>query len=339
MRYLTPLPIALLLTLVAACGDGGLPSEESPAVLVGEPPLLASPTRTPDPTAAPTPSPTPAPTRQPQLVSLSWLGGGTAVPGLDSGITPPALDPGLQTAINGALAGFTGKASVVVHNLADGRYAATAESESYYAASTFKAAVLLEAYRQRDAGTLDFAKEVVVEEKYVMDDLGTLEYLEIAVNDRVTIADAVRGMIVVSDTPLANLMIDEVGSNNVDATIRSVGANTMTVNDRGLPTTALDMTQLMTAIAAGQGVTTASRDEMLSLLAREWFTEGVMAGVPSGTTVAHKSGNFGGATHDAAIVWGPDGPYAITVLTDGSGSWAPIAAVSSAVWQYFESTP
>jgi beta-lactamase class A len=249
------------------------------------------------------------------------------------------VDPGLQAAVNGSLASFPGKASVVVHNLADGRYAAVNESEVYYAASTFKAAVLLEAYRQRDAGKLDFAKEVVVEDKYVMNDLGTLEYLEIAVNDRITIADAVRGMIVVSDTPLANLLTDQLGSNNVDATIRSVGASTMTVNDRALPVTALDLTQLMTAIAAGQGVSAASRDEMLSYLAQEWFTNGIVAGVPNGTTLAHKSGNLSGATHDAAVVWGPDGPYAITVLTDGSGAWSPISAVSAAVWHYFETSP
>jgi beta-lactamase class A len=258
-----------------------------------------------------------------------------AVPGLTSGIAAPAMDPGLQAAVDAGLAGFPGKASVVVHNLADGRYAARGEGDVHYAASTFKAAVLLETYRQRDAGTLDFGKQVAVEEKYAKDDLGTLEHLGIKVNDMVTVGDAARGMIVVSDTPLANLLIDQVGSNNVDAALRSVGASVMTVNDRGLPTTALDLTQLMTAIAAGQGVSQASRDEMLSYLAQEWFRAGLVAGVPEGTPLAHKTGSFGGATHDTAVIWGPDGPYAITVLTDGSGGWNPIAAVSAAVWQYF----
>ena len=285
------------------------------------------------------PSSSPTVTRQPVLVSLDWLAGSVAVPGLPSGITAPKSDAGLQNAVNSALSGFDGKASVVVHNLADGRYAASGESEIYYAASTFKAAVLLEAYRQRDAGSLDFAKIVTVEEKYAVNDLGTLEYLEIKVGDQITISDAVRGMIVVSDTSLATLLIDQLGSNNVDAALRSIGATVMTINDRDLPTTALDLAQLMTAIAAGQGVTPASRDEMLSLLAQEWFREGVVAGVPEGTTLAHKSGRFDAATHDAAVVWGPGGPYVITVLTDGSGAWAPIAAISAAVWQYFETSP
>ena len=334
MRILLP-AILSLSVFVTGCGGGS--NEDSPPVVLGEP-VAMSPVPTPlSESSGPTPSPTV--TRQPVLVSLDWLVGDVAIPGLPSGITAPWTDAGLQNAVNASLAGFDGKASVVVHNLADGRYAASGESDTYYAASTFKAAVLLEAYRQRDAGTLDFAKKVTVEEEYAKYDLGTLEYLEIKVGDQITIADAVRGMIVVSDTSLASLLIDQLGSNNVDATIRSVGATVMTVNDRDLPTTALDLAQLMTAIAAGQGVTPASRDEMLSLLAQEWFTEGIIAGVPEGTTLAHKSGRFDAATHDAAIVWGPDGPYVITVLTDGSGSWAPIAAVSAAVWQYFKTSP
>lgn len=341
MRLFLISALLAITALVAACG-GESQDESSPGVLVGDGPALASPrpttlARSSSPTLAPTP--TPAPTRAPVLVSLDWLGGSVAVPGLSSGIAPPSPESGLQAAVNAGLASFPGKASVVVHNLADGRYAAVGESDVYYAASTFKAAVLLEAYRQREAGTLDFAKTVVVEQKFVMDDLGTLEYLGIKVNDQVSIADAVRGMIVVSDTPLASLMIEQVGSNSVDGALRSVGASVMTVNDRALPTTALDLTQLMTAIAAGQGVSAASRDEMLSLLSQEWFREGIVAGVPAGTPIAHKSGNFSGATHDTAVVWGPDGPYVITVLTDSSGAWSPIAAVSAAVWQYFESSP
>jgi beta-lactamase class A len=329
-------PFAAML-LVVGCG-GGASDEDAPAVLVGSP---GDPT--PDATGGQgddaTVTAKPTPTSEPKLVSLDWLTGDVAVPGLDSGIAAPALDAGLQAAVNGALEGFEGTASVVVHNLADGRYAAVNDSEVYYAASTFKAAVLLEAYRQRDAGEIDFAKTVTLEEKYAENDLGTLEYLEIKPNDQVSIQDAVKGMIVVSDTPLALLLIDQLDANKVDETIRSTGANVMTINDRALPTTALDLTQLMTAIAAGQGVSPASRDEMLALLAQEWFREGIVVGVPTGTTLAHKSGNFTGATHDSAVVWGSAGPYVITVLTDGSGSWSPIAAVSAAVWNYFEANP
>jgi beta-lactamase class A len=272
-------------------------------------------------------------------VSLDWLAADVSLPGVSGNIAAPVEDSELQAAVEGALAGFGGSASVVVENLQDGRYAATNESQTWYAASTFKAAILLTAYQQRDAGTLDFDKAVTLEDKYTQYDLGTLEYLHLKTGDQVTIRDAIRGMIVVSDTSLAALMQDQVGGNNVDATLRDIGATVMTVNSHDLPTTALDLARLMIAIYAGQGVTEESRDEMLSLLAQEWYTQGIVAGLPAGTQYAHKSGSYGAAVHDAGIVWGPAGPYVIVVMTDGSGAWTPIANVSAAVWSYFASTP
>jgi beta-lactamase class A len=343
-RVFTLAVLCLVVFLVACGSDGESEEAPSPDVLVGG--AVQAPESTPEDAVdegeaaeAPEVTDTPAPTRAPVLVSLDWLAGDVGVPGLGGAVAPPTVDAGLQGAVNAGLAGFGGRASVVVHNLADGRYAAVNETDVHYAASTYKAAVLLEAYRQRDAGQLDFAKQVPLTEEYAATDLGTLEYLEIAPGDLVTIADAVKGMIVVSDTPLALLVTDEVTHNSVDATLREVGTTVMTVNSHDLPTTALDLAQVMTAITAGYGVSAASRDEMLSYLAQEWFREGVIAGVPGGTTVAHKSGSFSGAVHDAAVVWGPAGPYVITVLTDGSGGWPALAAVSSAVWDYFAANP
>lgn len=330
------LPLAFIALTFAACASGrneGTATPTSPAVL-GVGPSSPDPN---EPTLGSTDSPTPTPT--PKLVSLDWLASQVAVPGLDGAPAAPALDAGLQEAVNGALSGFGGQASVVVHNLSDGRYAAANESQVWYAASTFKAAVLLTAYQQRDAGELNFDEIVTLEEKYAADDLGTLDYLELKSGDQISIRDAVKGMIIVSDTSLATLMTEKVSGNAVDATLRSIGATTMSVNSRDLPTTALDLAQLMIAIVAGQGVTAESRDEMLSLLAQEWFTQGIIASLPGGTQYAHKSGSLGDNIHDAAIVWGPAGPYVITVMTDGSGGWSPIAAVSSAVWQYFEANP
>jgi beta-lactamase class A len=257
------------------------------------------------------------------------------VPGLDGPPSAPVVDAGLQDAVNAALSGFSGRASVVVHNLRDGRYAAVNESQVWYAASTFKAAVLLAAYQQRDAGILDFEGLVTLDERYILDDLGTLQYLELEKDDQLTVRDAVKGMIIVSDTALATLLTEKIGSNNIDETLKAAGATVMTVNDRGLPTTAIDLTQLMTAIVAGQGVTGVSRDEMLSLLAQEWFTQGIIAGLPGGVQYAHKSGSLDGNVHDTAIVWGPAGPYVLTVMTDASSGWQPIAAVSAAVYNYF----
>jgi len=100
------------------------------------------------------------------------------------------------------------------------------------------------------------------------------------------------------------------------------------------------MARLLTAIAAGEGgVNAGSRLEMLSLLEQEGYRAGDVAGVPSDTVVAHKTGSYSDATHDVALVWGPKGPYVIAVLTDRSYDWDAIREVSRAVWDYFAAQP
>lgn len=326
--------VAFVAILAAACGSGGkeLPPEPTPQVLVGTPPPAVN---TPGGEAASDPDQGEPAGDQ---VSLDWLlqpGEAPALPAFAS----PAEDAGLMAAVEGALTGASGRASVVVHNLQDGRSAAVNEHEVYYAASTFKLGILYEAFRQRDIGLLDFGRVLTLEQKYADEDLGTLQLLNLHAGDSLTVLDAVRAMIIVSDTPCAVLMQDTVGGQTADATLRNLGIVETSFNNRELPATAADMATLLEAIAGGTGVSAQSRTEMLSLLLQENYKDGVAAGVPEGTAVAHKSGSYGDATHDVALVWGPAGPYVIAVMTDQQSNWPLIAGVSKAVWDYFAANP
>jgi len=250
-----------------------------------------------------------------------------------------SADSGVQAAIVGALVGREGEYSVIVHNLADGRYAALNEGKVYYAASLYKLELLLEAYRQRDTGELDFARLLTLEKKYAEYDLGTLESLGLKEGDMITVADALRAMIVVSDTPTAVMMHDVLGPLRVDATLQSLGITETESANHDLPATVRDMVRLLAAVAAGEGVAEGSRLEMLSLMLHEGFRHGIPAGLPPDASVAHKTGSYNSATHDVALVWGPAGPYVIAVMTDRSYDWEGIKEVSRAVWDYFAANP
>ncbi len=337
MRSLVPITLLLVVVLaLVACGGDSEPTgpTATPFVILGTPDR-GSPS--PNPVATSVTADEPAVTLAPasDVVSLDWVAGSAAFPAVPSPFAAPVADASLLAAVEAALNGRDGVFSVIVHNLADGRYAAINPNATYYAASLFKAPVLLEAYRQRDLGVIDFATELTVDAEVVQYDLGTLEYLGIQEGDKVLLGEAVEAMIVVSDTALANLVLGEVGYGSVDATLAGIGATTMSVSTSQLPTTAADMYAVISSIARGDGVSEGSRQEMLSLMAQEWFFSGVVAGIPAGTAFAHKSGSFTDATHDVAVVEGPAGPYIIVVLSDRSSQWAPIASVSDAVWRYF----
>jgi beta-lactamase class A len=323
----------------AACGSGAEEDLPTPAVLTGGPETPRPAAAATEPPAAPTPGDTTPPeeeTREPTIVSLDWLARSLSSPSLPADIASPTPDPDLLAIILDSLAGVEGEHSVVVYHLSRGSFAALNDDHVYYGASLFKMALLLQAYRLRDAGELDFGELLELTEEYAAYNLGTLEYLGIAAGDMISVADAVKAMIVISDTPSAVLIQDKIGCPRADSALRELGIEVTRTCDRSLPATARDMAVLMLAIAAGEGVSEQSRLEMLSLLQQEGFRSGVPAGLPPGVVVAHKTGSFSGATHDVALVWGASGPYIIAVLTNRSFDWQPIADVSRAVWKYFE---
>jgi len=281
---------------------------------------------------------TAAPVPRKQIVSLGTLASVVPVPQLPQTLGPTRPDARLQELVSAALEGEEGTYSVVVRNLVDGRYAAVNPAHVHYAASLFKLAVLAAAYRERDAGRLDFQRLLVLEDRYVEHDLGTLELLGLEPRDQVSVADAIKAMIVVSDTPLALMVQDAVGAARVEALLRDESLEDSSIMTEGLPTTATDMARVLEAIATGKDFTEASREEMLSLLLQERIRSGIVAGVPEGTAVAHKTGVWSDATHDVGIVWGPGGPYLLAILSNRAWGWEPVVRLSQMVYQHLAAT-
>src|SRR3989442_13332438 len=137
-------------------------------------------------------------------------------------------------------------------------------------------------------------------------------------------------MITRSSNLATNVLIERVGATRAQASARSLGAWSIQVL-RGVEdgkayraglnntTTARDLGVLLVAIAQGRAASRAACDAMLAVLGRQEFHEGIPAGLPPGTRVAHKTGWIGEVVyHDAAIVYPPgDDPYVLAVLTGG----------------------
>ncbi|HWQ27482.1 MAG TPA: serine hydrolase [Dehalococcoidia bacterium] len=226
--------------------------------------------------------------------------------------------------------------AVVVKRIDDGVGVAIDADHVFYAASLFKVAVMIEAFHQRDAGLLDFGESYVVSDYYDGFDLGpgVLRRCQ-----TVTLEEALRAMMAVSDNVAAVLLQDRVGERFVNETLSQLGAQDTALLSDDLPTTAADQALLMEAIARGEAVSREASQEMLNLLGSETFDFGLPQGLPEGTLVAHKTGLWHNATHDAGIVFAPSGPYVIAVLTDGgfeSDAADVIADVSRIVYERFE---
>jgi len=89
--------------------------------------------------------------------------------------------------------------------------------------------------------------------------------------------------------------------------------------------TAKDLLICLRALLPGEKdspFSAASRDRMLDILKAQEFNEKIPAGLPKGTSVAHKTGDITGVHHDAASVFPPGkSPYVLVVLTSGIAEW------------------
>jgi beta-lactamase class A len=241
-------------------------------------------------------------------------------------------DAALEARLREALGDEVDSYGVVVKNLADGNGAVVNPDKVFYAASLFKVSVMYEVFHQRALGLLSFDERLLVTPYYVGFDLGTLR---VEVCQTLSISEALGYMMSISDNTSAVLLQDRVGAGNINRSLEALGLTTTRLLSDDLPTTAADMAVLMEMIARGKAVDAEASQEMVNLLASEEIDNGLRAGVPEGTLVAHKTGNWSNATHDAGIVYAPGTTYVIAVLSDKSYETELTAKVSRTVYEYY----
>jgi beta-lactamase class A len=210
----------------------------------------------------------------------------------------------------------------------------------FHAASTMKVPVMIQLFRDRDAGRLSLDDSIPVTNTFrsIMD---TSTYqldkaddsdssLYARVGGRASIRELIELMETVSSNLATNLLIAKVGAARANATAHRLGADSIVVlrgvedgkayrAGRNNTTTARDLGVLMTAIAQDRAASRAACREMLAILGRQHFKEGIPAGLPARVRVYHKTGWIEKVVyHDAAIVELSGGRrYILVVLTGG----------------------
>ena len=268
----------------------------------------------------------------PPTVEASVAESAPPAPAPVRGLAPAVGDPALLAAIQDALGEDRDHVAVSVRRISDGRSAAVNGDYQFYAASTFKLAVLYEVERRISTGDLRLDDRVTISGEDAAEDLGTLAALPLAPDGSLTIGDALRAMVTHSDNASAVALLHLVGAANVDATLRRIGAADLSVNTRDLPATAAGMARLMEAIVRGENLSPDARRHARDLLLAQEWREGIPAGLPPGATAGNKTGTWEGLTHDIGFVEAPGGTYVIAVLSAHGWVWDPIARISAAAW-------
>ena len=327
----TPLLEAPSGTGVLSFGPGSLGFSQSclaEAGMVQTPEATDTPGPSPAASVPPTDTPAPASTSRPPLARAL-----TPAPPQPYEPIPLVEDQDFKDDLLDILGDEAGHYAFVIKDLNSGRGAQFNADKAFYAASVFKLWVMYEVFNQQAQGLVDWSNELVVTpyyESFVLSP-GGAQLCEV-----LSVAEAMRLMLSVSDNVAAVLLQDLVGSGNVNTSIAKLGVKTSGLFEDGLPLTAEDVALLLEAIARGAAFSPDASADMLQLMAGELLNNGLKDGLPGEVVVAHKTGNWDDATHDVGVVFAPFGTYLFVALSDTNHETQLIKALSEAAYAYFE---
>ena len=224
------------------------------------------------------------------------------------------------------------------------------ERALFHAASTMKVPVMLAIFDAVSRGELRLEQPVRVRNEFTSIYDGSTYALEsredsdpelyTKIGSELPLEELVRRMIVRSSNLATNLVIELVGAKRVMALMNDIGAHDIRVlrgveDDKAYHagmnnvTTAHDLMLVFRSLAESDAPASKT---MIDILAGQEFNDGIPAGLPQGTRVAHKTGSITEIAHDGGIVYTNRGAYVLVILTRGfrktSGAERVIARIT-----------
>ncbi len=244
---------------------------------------------------------------------------------------PETPEPQINEALQAQLAEVapnTGMLTCVsVIDLTDNSVASYQGDTQMASASMIKLLIAYAFLEQVQAGTLSLDDTYTLQYADLVGGTGTL--VGLGAGASVSYRDALVRMIDVSDNVGANILIDAVGFDAINAAAAELGLSQTALNRRMMDevaiangienyTSANDLAKLLQMVYQGTFVDADSSALVLSALEQQQDWGGIRSGLPEGTVFAHKTGSLASVRHDGGIVEG-EHPYVLVVLCGGEG--------------------
>ena len=262
----------------------------------------------------------------------------------------------LETRIEQIADRLDGVMGVAIIDLTDGRTFLRSADRVFPTASSIKLAILLELYRQDQevrAGAEDKAK---LDDIYTFDPKDLVEDSQIMAGltagvTRVTNRDLAQFMVAVSDNAAANVLIDRVGMQNINARLRSLGLTKTMLRRKMMDiaaarrgdenvSTAQEMARLLEMIYKGKSLNKDLTEQLIKQLKTLKKDSYLSYELPLGVELDDKPGSLDGVRTDSGIVFAKNRPFAISVMTaynrDEKAAERAISEVTLEAYHYFE---
>ncbi|GAB2531798.1 serine hydrolase [Rufibacter soli] len=215
-------------------------------------------------------------------------------------------------------------------------------------ASAIKVPILLEVYKQAQAGKFNLTEERQIAPEQVVGGTGIIK--DLPDSTRFTIRNLAVLMIALSDNTATNALLDLVGMANINATMQATGLKQTRVQRKMIQaaasgrgeeniSTPAEAARILQMLYKGEFINKATSKEIISLLQetnRE--TSRLAPGLPDHVPLAFKPGVLNGVSTEWALVLLPERPYAVAIMENykpmGQAGHV-LEDVSAVLYQYF----
>ncbi len=251
------------------------------------------------------------------VAALALLGPATA----RAALAGPLGD--LQSQLDRAAFHAPGTVGIFVEDLATGYTSGVNDRASLPAASTIKIPVMVEVFRQMASGTVALTSKMHLLARDR--DWGSGDLAGGRIGATKSVEQLLWLMIDDSDNTATNMLIRRVGRQHVNATMTELGLRATRLDDDirsdgnqiryALRSSPRDMVKLLDLMARNHLVDEWSSREMLAILTGQTHNTLLPQPLPRETKIAHKTGSLHDTLNDVGIVYRPDEPYIIAVMT------------------------
>ena len=260
--------------------------------------------------------------------------------------------------------GFSGTLGVAAKRLdaQDGKLLILNAQTVFPTASVIKVPILVEVFRQVERGRLSLDTQLTLKAKDKVGGSGILKELHAGLE--LTLLDLAKLMTVISDNTATNMLIEVVGRDSVNETMKKLGLNNTFLAGKLMveanpielsSSTPAEMLSLLIGIYKGEILSQNSCQQMLEIMKHQQYVTSMIGrylpydsdAIEEGgesILIASKSGSIRGVRNDIGIIWGPNCTYAVAIMSkdckdkrfypDNEGSLAG-AKISRIIYDYY----
>jgi beta-lactamase class A len=247
---------------------------------------------------------------------------------------PPPANPveigELRDKLEKVAASRPGVYGVVVYDPSSGKSVTINADRTFVAASLGKLPALMTLYRAVARGEVNLNDEISILPSDV-EAYGTGVLYKYPIGYTMTLRECASHLIKESDNTAWNMFTRYLGSENIQAELHRIGADSTSYWHPNI-TTPSDVMLMLKKVSDPDYTSPDLSAEMLDLMTNTNFEDRLPAPLPEGTRIAHKIGSYGSTFSDAGVVF-PGGShdvrdaYFIVVMADGISEGAARDAI------------